>query len=413
MNDALKPLLESELLDDETKAQIQEAWENQKQTLKEEVEVELREEFAKRYEHDKGVLVESVERMVSEALEAEIAEFVQDRKALSEQRVKLANEIRQARIDNKSKLAEQMKTIEEFTLQMLGKELKEFQLDRKEVKEKQKQLAKALRESRVAYKQKLAEHTSKVEEFILGQLKKEISEFNTDKRALVEQRVKMVAEGKKKIEETRKQFIQRSAKLVESKVSEMLLAEMTQFKEDIEASRKKAFGMQLFEAFAGEFRTSFFNENKEVRKLRQKVEEADAKLSEASKLFESAKDIAAKSQKRQKLAEGRVERLSVMNELLSKLSGKQKDVMAELLEGVKTENLREAFKKYIPAVTSGSGNTVLTRRSGKTASAVLSESKKAFTGDKESKIVESQEDETSGSGEAQIVDLKRLAGINS
>ena len=100
-----------------------------------------------------------------------------------------------------------------------------------------------------------------------------------------------------------------------------------------------------------------------------------------------------------------------MNELLSKISGKQREVMAELLEGVKTENLRESFKKFIPAVTNGSGNTILSRRSNK--GNTLTENKKVVTGNKENKLLEeAQAEEAETDTSAEILDMKRLAGIN-
>lgn len=410
MNDVLKPLLENELLSDEAKEQIKEAWANKLDEVREETETKLREEFAARYEHDKGILTDAVERMVEDGLKAEIAEFVEDRKRLAEQHVKLANEIREARITAKSKLSEQMKVLESFVLENLKKEINEFESDRQEVREAKKNLAKELRESRVQAKKELAESVKNLEEFVLANLKTELKEFHDDKQALVKQRVKMIEEGKAKINETRKEFIKRSANLVESTVEGLLRKELTQFRNDIERSRKNTFGSQVFEAFAAEFKTSFFNENKEVKELQKKVQEAEEKFSQATKLFEASQEIAKAAEKRQKLAEGRAERASIMNELLGKLSGKQKEVMAELLEGVKTENLRESFRKYIPAVTNGTGNTILTRR---VKNETLAESKKVFTGDKTNKLTENVEDgtEAEGKSSADIYDLKRLAGI--
>ena len=407
MTDELKPLLENELLTDEAKAQLTEAWQKKLEEAREEIEVTLREEFASRYEHDKGCLLEAVERMVEDGLKAEIAEFVQDRNSLTEQRVKLANEIREARIDAKNKLAEQMELLEKFVLENLGKELKEFQTDRQEVREAKKELAKQLRESRVASKKQLAERIQVIEQFVLKNLKTELKEFQEDKQALVNQRVKMIEEGKTKINETRKEFIRRSAKLVEEKLDGILTKEMTQFKEDIEASRKKHFGMTLFEAFASEYQATFFNENKEVQKLKKQVAESEQKLTQAAELFEKAQDIAKSAQQRQQLAESRAERTVTMNELLSKLSGKQREVMSELLEGVRTENLRTSFKKYIPAVTSGSGGTLLNRTT-------LSENKKVVTGDKTNKLLETAQSDVQAEDEneaAEIVKLRRLAGV--
>ena len=411
MNDVLKPLLENELLSEEAKEQIQEAWTKKLDEVREETETKLREEFAGRYEHDKGILMDAVERMVEDGLKTEIAEFNDDRKKLSEQHVKLANEIREARITAKNKISEQTKMFEEFVLNNLKNEISEFEHDRKEVREAKKALAKELRESRVRANKELKGTVETVENFVLENLKKELSEFQQDKKALVQQRVKMINEGKAKIEETRKEFIKRSANLVESTVEDLLRKELTQFRNDIERSRQNAFGSQLFEAFAAEFKTSFFNENTEVKKLQKKVNEAENKLTQAAKLFEQTQEIAKSAEKRQRLAEGRAERTVVMNELLSKLSGKQKEVMAELLEGIKTKKLREAFRKYIPAVTNGTGNTILTRR---VSNDTLTESRKRVTGDKTNKLTETVEDvnkEAEKESSADIYDLKRLAGI--
>jgi hypothetical protein len=409
MNDVLKPLLDNELLTEETKQELSEAWETQLNEARNEITKELREEFTSRYEHDKGILVEAVERMVEDGMKAEIAEFRTDRKALTEKQVKLAEEIRQARIDSKKRLGEQMKVLEAFVLERLGKEIKEFEADRTQVREAKKQLAKQIRESRVAYQNKLAEQISTIEKFVLTQLSEEITEFKSDKAALVEQRVKMINEGKKKIDETRKQFIKRSANLVEQTIDDILTREITQLKEDIVASRKKHFGMQIFEAFADEFKVTFFNENNEIRGLRQKIAEGNKRFDEAKAILEKAHSIATESHKKQKLAEGRAERAVLMNELLSKLSGGQREVMAELLEGVPTMKLRESFKKYIPAVTNGTSNTAITRRGSKNVP--LQENKRAITGDKQNKLIEEAQTANDAESGADIVEMRRLAGI--
>lgn len=408
MIDALKPLLENDLLTEEAKQQLVEAWELKLKEAREEIETQLREEFSSRYEHDKGVLIEAVERMVEDGIKAEVAEFIADRKKLTHQQVKLAEEIRKARIDAKEKLAEQMKVLEAFVLDRLAKEIGDFETDRREVREGKKALIKEQRECRVAYTKKLTESVNKMGDFVVKQLSTEMGDFYQDKVALREQRVKMITEGKKAIAETRRQIIKRSSKLIESKVASMLEAEMTQFKDDIIASRQKKFGMEMFEAFAAEFKTTFFNENVEVRNLRAQIAESDEKLQEASKLFESATTMVKDSKKRQKLAENKANRVVIINELLGKLSGSNKEVMAELLEGVKTDKLRTQFKKYIPAVTSGAGSTALSRKTSTTKS--LQESKKKITGNRVNKLTESV-DSDDASESAEIIEIKRLAGI--
>ena len=59
MLDAIKPLLDSELLSEEAQQEITEAWDSKLNEAKEQVRAELREEFAQRYEHDKQVMVEA------------------------------------------------------------------------------------------------------------------------------------------------------------------------------------------------------------------------------------------------------------------------------------------------------------------------------------------------------------------
>ena len=84
MLDAIKPLLDSDLINEETRTQIEEAWESKLTETKEQVRAELREEFAQRYEHDKSVMVEALDRMVTDNLTAELTEFAEEKKALSE-----------------------------------------------------------------------------------------------------------------------------------------------------------------------------------------------------------------------------------------------------------------------------------------------------------------------------------------
>lgn len=408
MKDALKPLLENDLLTEEAKEQIAEAWQVQLKEAREEIETQLREEFTSRYEHDKGVLLEAVERMVEDGITAEITEFVADSKKLTEQQVKLAEEIRKARVEAKEKLAEHMKVLEAFVLKQLKEEIGEFEQDRREIKEGKRALAKELRESKASYEMKLTEHVNVVNDFVVNQLSGEMKDFYSDKVALREQRVRLVTEGRKKISEVRQQIVKRSAKLIESKVSEMLNNEMTQFRDDIVASRQKKFGMEMFEAFAAEYKTTFFNENSEVRALKAQIAESDTKFDKATKLFEAATTLAKTSEKKQMLAENKANRVVITNELLSKLSGSKREVMAELLEGVKTENLRTQFKKYIPAVTNGASSTVLTRKTSEAKP--LTERKTEISGNKVNKLTESVDSEDA-SINAEIIDLQRLAGI--
>ena len=54
---------------------------------REELTAELREEFAQRYEHDKGLIVEAVDGFIKERVEAEMLELAEDKQAVAKERV--------------------------------------------------------------------------------------------------------------------------------------------------------------------------------------------------------------------------------------------------------------------------------------------------------------------------------------
>ena len=79
MLDAIKPLLESGIINESTQQAISEAFEARINEAKETVRAELREEFAQRYQHDKQVMVEALDKMVTESLTAELQEFADEK----------------------------------------------------------------------------------------------------------------------------------------------------------------------------------------------------------------------------------------------------------------------------------------------------------------------------------------------
>ena len=119
MLDIIKQLLDKDLVTEDTRAEIQEAWDSKLSEVKEEAKTEIREEFAKRYEHDKSVMVEAMDRLVNESLKKEIAEFVEDRKQLAAQRVMY-----------KKGVKPHMETLQKFITKQLASEMAELQQDR-------------------------------------------------------------------------------------------------------------------------------------------------------------------------------------------------------------------------------------------------------------------------------------------
>ena len=360
MLDAIKPLLDSDLVNEDTRTAIAEQWEAKMVEAKETVRAELREEFAQRYEHDKTVMVEALDKMVTEGLANEISALNEEKKALAEDRVKFHN-----------KMKENADKFNGFLVKQLSEELKELRTDRKVTKT----------------------GFEKLEKFVVGALAEEIKEFAADKKDLVETKVRLVSQARNKLDNLKSKFIKESAKKMASTVSTHLKAEMGQLKEDIKIARENNFGRRIFEAYATEFGATHLNENEEVRKLNAIVAEKDKQLAEAIAVKDKAKALVESKNNEIKVIKEANERDATLDELLSPLNDEKREIMINLLENVQTSRLKNAFEKYLPAVLSE------TRATKKAAS--LTEQ----TGNKTAKVVDKATDDSN------VIALKRLAGL--
>src|SRR6056297_1947977 len=95
MLDAIKPLLDSDLINEDTRKEISEAWEAKMNEARNEIRAELREEFAGKYEHDKQVMVEAIDRMVTEGITKEVEAVKEEKKALAKDRVKFNSKLKE------------------------------------------------------------------------------------------------------------------------------------------------------------------------------------------------------------------------------------------------------------------------------------------------------------------------------
>ena len=93
MDKEIKDLLENEVLGDEAKSALQEAFDNKVKA----VEQKLHEDYAARYSHDKAVLVEAMDKMLTDAIRSELTEFAEDRSAMIQQRAKLSKSTLEAK----------------------------------------------------------------------------------------------------------------------------------------------------------------------------------------------------------------------------------------------------------------------------------------------------------------------------
>ena len=355
MIDAISKLVESGAISEDVRNSIQEAWDNKIKENKEQVGAELREEFAKRYEHDKANMIEAIDKMMNEKLSEEITKFVEDRKALA-----------QEKIAYKENVGKHSAKLESFILNKLSEELKELHGDRKNVHENFK----------------------KMEEFVVGALAKEIKEFHEDKKGVVETKVKLVAEAKKQMAKMKEAFITRSAKVVESAVNKKLAEELKALKEDITSAREINFGKKIFEAFASEYQNSYLNEKSETSKLMKVVDETTLKLKDAEKVIEEKQAVIESKIAESKRQADLMERKEKMAEMLKPLGKEKSEVMSQLLESVSTAKLEASFNKYLPHVMADKAVT-------KEGAKILSES----GGDRAQRE------------DAEITNIRKLAGI--
>ena len=362
MLDAIKPLLDSDLITEETRQEINEAWEAKLVEAREQARAELREEFAQRYEHDKTVMVEALDRMVTDGLTAEIQAVAAEKAQLVEDRVRF-----------QSKMNENATKFNSFMVTKLAEEISELRRDRKQHNE----------------------GLEKLEGFIVHALAREIQEFATDKRDVVETKVRLVREARGQLEALKARFVTESAQKMSQSVSRHLKAELSQLQEDIKVARENNFGRRIFEAYASEFGATHLNEKAEVRKLYNALSRKDQQLAEAIKLAQRAKVVVESKEREIRIIKESNERDSTMEMLLAPLNKEKQDVMRNLLESVQTTRLKNAFEKYLPAV--------LEDRSVK-ATKVITENVSVATGDKS--VPSGQQEDRSN-----VIDLKRLAGL--
>jgi hypothetical protein len=362
MLDAIKPLLESGLISEDISQELNEAWESKLVEARELARAELREEFAQRYEHDKAVMVEALDRMVTDGLAEEIQAVQVEKQALAEDRVKF-----------QAKMSESATKFNNFMVTKLAEEISELRRDRK----------------------MHGEGLAKLENFVVHALAREITEFAQDKRDLVETKVRLVAEARGKLESLKARFVKESANKMSQAISNHLKTELTQLHEDIKTARENSFGRRIFEAYAAEYGATHLNEKAEVRKLHNIIVDVKHQLKEAAAAQQEAEILVETKEREVRIIKESNERQRTMDELLSPLNREKQDVMRNLLESVQTSRLKNAFEKYLPAV--------LAEHRPAKARQVIAESVSEVTGDKSARSLD--EDRSN------VIDLKRLAGL--
>lgn len=329
---------------------LQEAFDKKVAEVREQAELALRGEFAKRYEHDKENLVEAIDRMLSDVISKHETEKANAVTKFTEARTAFRKAVKEAKATYRDKLNEQSAASRNVVVEKLKTEVIKLREAKKKILAERLAYADKL----TAVKESLtADHNKrlkKIDEFVVRQLEKELKEFMQDHRALVTTRVKLVAESRDRLRVAQRRFVKEAANKVEHTINETLKREMTQLHEDLEKNRQNMFGRRIFEAVAAEFMTSYLAEGTEIRKLQQVLETKEQALSTAeTKLIEAVKDGQTASRKA-KLAEDRIVRSKVLGELLGNLRGDKRSIMEGMLETVRTDALRTSFDKLLPVV---------------------------------------------------------------
>jgi hypothetical protein len=314
-------------------------------------------------------MVEALDKMVTESLSEEINEFHEEKKAINEDRVKA-----------KLKLKESATKFNNFMVTKLAEEIKELRTDRKVQLENQ----------------------DKLQKFIVHALAKEIKEFAQDRQAVVEQRVKLVAEGRKQLTALKSKFIAESSKRVGATVATHLKGELSQLKEDIKTARENSFGRKIFETFAGEFSTTYLNDKAETRKIVNVLNDKEQELAESMVKLAKANQIIESKEREVNIIKESTQREKELVKLTASLNNEKAQVMRSLLESVQSDKLKNAFDKYLPAVLNEGSEKARKSSLTESVSTVVDGNKSA----KKEQYVE--EDYDAGSN---VIDLKRLAGL--
>lgn len=365
MATAIEQLLSSEVLSEEVRTTLSEAWNEKISEAREEITTELREEFANRYDADKEQMVEALDAMLSDTITKELKEFAEDKR-----------DAVATKVNYQAKMVEHAKLLDQFVMESLKKEITELRDDRK------------LQEG----------NFEKLEDFVMEQLTTELNEFHEDKKDLNKEKVRLVKEGKEIIAEAKKNFISKASTKLSSIVETTLKTELGMLKEDIQQAKENMFGRKIFETFAAEFMSSDLAEGStvsqvtsELKKVTKQLEESRQQVADKEALVEAA------DKKASRIVEAN-ERGQVLSELLGPLSKEKRALMGNLLESVATEKLKIQYNKYLPTILESDSKV-----SKKTHT--LNESQKTeITGNK------AQRQDTDSN--ADIINLRKLAGIN-
>jgi hypothetical protein len=346
----IKSLLNDGKLPEELVISLQEAFDKKVEEVREQAEMSVREEFARRYEHDKEVLVEAVDRMLTDALQKQETEKTAAVTKFVEARQAFRKALRESKLVYRRKLNESNTQARNAVTKKLKLEVQKLRTAKRKLTTERLNYADKFNAVKESLLKDHKKRVSKIDEFIVRHVTKELKEFQQDKQALIATRLKLVTESKAKLKEAQRRFVKEAAVKVERTINAALKSEMAQLHEDLERSRQNMFGRRIFESVAAEFMTSYLSEGTEIAKLNKQIAARENELKNAIAGRDQALRESQIATRKARQAEDRAVRTKTMGELLHNLRGEKRTVMEGMLETVRTEALRESFNKLLPVV---------------------------------------------------------------
>ena len=175
---------------------------------------------------------------------------------------------------------------------------------------------------------------AKVGDFLdseLDELKSDIERF----RDLEAESAEKLVEAKATMAEELKGDLAELVEKLDSFLEIRLRAELEELVEDIAQVKKDEFGRKIFEAVRQEYSKNFADDES----LEGTLRETEKRLTDTAEALEEAERKVAT-----------MERDNKLEEILSPLSGRQKEVMEAILKNVDTVNLEEGYKTFIGRV---------------------------------------------------------------
>lgn len=234
----------------------------------------------------------------------------------------------------------------------------------------------------------------------LDELREDIERF----RDLEAEYAEKLVEAKQDMADVLKGEIGTLVEKLNSFLEIRLTSEIEELREDIDFVKKNEFGRKVFESFIEEFKSHYAGDDS----IEGKLTETEQQLSDTMIALENAEKKAAK-----------LERSIKMEAVLKPLSGQSREVMEAILKTVDTPLLEDAYSTYIGRVMKEASVQEQSEKETK----VLAESKKTeeptgrvVTGDDKARIDEQaqelEQESVSVISESEKAQLRRLAGMN-